>query len=133
LLSKQEVIGDAVNMRSGPPVTRKKFIQLLDNQERLAAIFEDDFRKVVEKYAVDHGWLYHHSNIAIRDNGGVADDMFGKKGILIHVEFKAMDGELSPKQEDWRTIYESIIDEKNKYFIWRPSDWNVIQQILTSF
>ncbi len=104
----------------------------------LPPISEAEFQRQVMQFAKLHGWRTAHFRKAQRQNGTwltpVAGDGKGFLDIvlvrhrLLFVELKTERGKLTPEQEAW---VQALEDADQTVYVWRPSDWKLIEMVLT--
>lgn len=103
-----------------------------------ATLSESDLQKVIVDYAILHRWMCHHSRPARMQSGkwatplqghkGLPDLILARDGVVIFAELKAERGRVSPEQRQW---LEAIgCGSSHACFVWRPSDWPTIVEIL---
>jgi hypothetical protein len=95
---------------------------------------EDQFAGRVHEYAKLRQWRCVHARPALTKKGwrtaftgdeGAPDWLFARRGVVLLVEFKSEDGELGPGQPEW-----GLAIGPEHYRLWRPSDWDQIQEEL---
>ena len=120
-----------------------------------AAVTEDAFlRQVIELARLRH-WLIHHCRPArtgkgwatpIQGDAGFPDLVLVREGIhnsggearLVFIELKAERGRTTSLQRDWlRPLQDCIIFSQRVHwhrmpevYLWRPSDWHQIVEVL---
>ena len=84
-----------------------------------------------------HRWLAHHDRPArtrdgwrtpVQGDAGYPDLTLAGHGRLVLVELKSDRGRLDGAQETWRDALRRIAGIE--YYVWRPKDWDVVQQVL---
>ena len=98
---------------------------------------EDQLLRRILKEAKQTGWITHHTRAAwtskgyrtpIQGDKGFVDIVLVREGQyandLLFIEVKSSIGKLSIEQTLWKTLLEKTLVE---YYIWRPSDWEVIK------
>ena len=117
---------------------------------------EREFQAAVIEYAQLNGWMVAHFRPGMMKSGRWVTPMIGdpgfpdlvmvRHGFLVFAELKSETGKMSKPQEMWQ---EALIDaEENaerawetpsrsgsyfepvQYSLWRPSDWDEIEQTL---
>lgn len=105
---------------------------------------EAAFRKDVVAYAKEHGWtVYWAIDSPFKPSKGFPDLVLAKeiKVVSIHSrpfaeevaarllfrELKQPGKYLSPEQDDWRRLLEAAGQD---FGVWRPRDWDAIQETL---
>lgn len=105
---------------------------------------EAQFQDKVIDLAHARGWLVHHVRPARTPDGkyltriagdrGFPDLVLVRGGSVIFAELKTETGRLSPSQKTWLfelTSYEEPgCDPSHEVRVWRPSDWQEIEQVL---
>jgi len=100
---------------------------------------EAAFQKNVVQLARARGWIVAHFRASLNQRGqwqtAVSGDGAGYPDLtlvrerVLFVELKAEDGRVRPEQRVWLCALASAgVD----VFVWRPSDWDVLTQVLTS-
>ena len=87
---------------------------------------EKAFQASVLKAAKRLGWLGYHTYASFRSTPGFPDLVL-VRDLVIFAELKMPRGKVSPAQQQWRERLEAAGAE---YYLWRPSDWDVILEIL---
>ena len=97
------------------------------------AVTEDSFKRMVIEYAQLHHWLVHHARPAMNRRGkwatwqegdnGFPDLTLARRGKVIFAELKSEKGKPSDAQLGW------LVSLPNS-FIWKPSDWPQIEELL---
>jgi hypothetical protein len=103
-------------------------------------LLEKDFQKQIVDLAHLYGWRVAHFRKAwsadgkrcmtavAADGAGWPDLTLVKGEVLIFAEIKSDKGQASPEQIEWLHMLKKT---GNIAKIWRPSDWDEIQNILT--
>ena len=94
---------------------------------------EKGFQAAVIELATLRGWLVYHTYDSRRSAKGFPDLCMVRGGTLIFAELKAKRGVLTSPQEEWilRLIgVKTRTGGEVKVFVWRPSDWNEIEETL---
>ena len=94
---------------------------------------EKEFGDNVEKFAKARGWLVHRDPTwrPTCTNAGYPDLTMLRDRVLIFAELKReKGGRLTPDQVEWLGEIERIGTPVRAY-VWRPSDWNQIEKVLT--
>ena len=109
----------------------------------MANLNERPFTNEVIRFARDHKWEVFHIHDQdsrenyrkVADGGGFPDlvmhrfDEQGKASMIVaELKTDAPSSELRPNQIKWRRAFEQSIPAT---FVWRPSDWEEIQRVLT--
>ena len=103
-------------------------------------VTEAAFLRQVVDLAHYTGWLVHHCRPAVLPSGkwathisgdaGFVDLVLAKEGRVIFVELKSEKGKVTDAQQAWRWALGAGRPGCNA-FVWRPSDWKAIVEILT--
>lgn len=114
-----------------------------NSQIVLRAISEDQFLKQIIDLAHVYGWKACHTRAArtskgwrtpVQGDGAGFPDLILVREIVIFAELKNEKGKISDAQEDWITTL-NIATQTSKNpgnaYIWRPSDWDRIVNILS--
>lgn len=112
-------------------------------KQLLNDISEAEFQQQIIDAAHLYGWTVAHFGIGkVRggkwvtpvqaDGAGFTDLVIVRRGTVIFAECKREKGRLSDNQHKWAT---ELIDVSRKnsfvgYYVWRPSDWENILNIL---
>ena len=99
---------------------------------RLISQTEKQFQAAVVQYAKLKGWEVYHTEFSIRSNKGFPDltlARIGKDGTgrIIFAELKSEKGKVTEDQKKW---LELLSDCPCETYLWRPSDWDWIEEIL---
>ena len=99
---------------------------------------EREFQDAVVEYAHLNGWLVHHGRAAqvregkwvtpIQGDAGYVDLTMARGPLVIGAELKAEKGRLSEGQMEWEAVLRQAYEFR--YDLWRPSDWDEIEQTL---
>ena len=92
------------------------------------AITEKDFQAAVINLARYTGWLVYHTHDSRRSEPGFPDLVLAKDKWLVTAELKTEKGTLTPAQTAWIL---ALRETGNEVYVWRPSDWEQIQERLT--
>lgn len=102
---------------------------------------ETDFQRQVTDLATRLGWLWLHVRPVGDSQGRWRTPTFGplgkgwpdlvliRKGTMIFAELKTQKGELSEAQKD---VIETLQDTGRLVYVWRPSDFNLILEVLSN-
>lgn len=109
---------------------------------------------VVIKYAQLRGWMHYHTHDSRRSAEGFPDLVLVRGDQLIFAELKSEKGKTTPAQDTWLMALENVATTSHQQagaileewggvgsepcshapvlhvFIWRPSDWTSIEQVL---
>lgn len=98
---------------------------------------ERDFQKTVIELAQVLGWRVAHFRpartkygwkTAVAADGAGYPDLSMVRERIIFAELKAEKGKVSAEQQEWLEAIEAAGGEA---YVWRPSDWNDLQETLT--
>ena len=62
------------------------------------------------------------------DGAGWPDLVLVRRSRIVYAELKSETGRLSPEQDEW---LEALAAAGGECWVWRPSDWQEIQDVLT--
>jgi len=114
-------------------------------EEAKAAGFvsEREFQKTVVEYAQATGWLcYHQVDMGFKDpetgrqsysrriGPGFPDLVLSGHGRVLFIELKSEKGRMRPEQQVWADSLNECPGIEN--YLLRPSDWDEIEEILSS-
>ena len=88
---------------------------------------EAQFQRTVTDYATMTGWLWYHANYSRRDHAGFPDICLLRDDRLIFAELKSAKGKVRPEQRFWLEMLRKTCAET---YLWRPSDWDEIEEVL---
>lgn len=91
---------------------------------------EKQFQQVVVDLARDLGWMVYHTYNSRRSEPGFPDLTMVRRGRVIFAELKTEEGKLAPEQDVWLTSLAEC--EDIEVYVWRPSEWEDIQEVLLS-
>lgn len=93
---------------------------------------EAEFQEAVVEYARLRKWRAYHTYDSRRSAPGFPDLVLVRDGRLVFVELKAEKGQLSAAQHAWMTALGlvELVNEHVETFVFRPSDWVQIEQVL---
>ena len=100
----------------------------------MRAISEAGFQRQVVARAQYHGWWVWHCFDSRRTTPGLPDLILirrgqdGRPGRVIFAELKSQKGRLRPEQRDVLAMLATCPVES---YLWRPSDWAAIEEILS--
>ncbi len=91
---------------------------------------EAQFQAMVENLASMQGWLYNHNYDSRKSTkgGGLPDLIMVREGRVIFAELKRQKGKTTERQQLW--LWSLSVCDGVESYLWRPSDWNDIQEIL---
>jgi len=99
-------------------------------------VTEAQFQAQIVEAAHLFGWRVAHFGAAqsakgwrtpCRADGKGFFDLVLMREVVLFVECKTDTGKLTPEQEGWR---QAALAAKHSAMVWRPSDWDVIVEIL---
>jgi len=90
-------------------------------------ITEKEFRQQVIDLAKILGYKTHFTWTSIHSPKGFPDLVLRKPPHLIFAELKRESGKLTPSQEEWQEDLKACNQE---VYVWRPSDFEKIAEIL---
>lgn len=93
------------------------------------ATTEKSFQEQVIEFARLSGWIAYHTFDSRRSEPGFPDLVLARVGEFqpLFVELKSEKGRLSEAQVKWR---ETLMLGGGGYRLWRPSDWEEIEETL---
>jgi len=89
---------------------------------------EKDWQKQVLKLAAWRGWIAYHTYDSRRSTAGFPDLVLARPPRVIFAELKTETGIVDPAQRAWLDVLGRCSVE---CYCWRPSDWDVLDAILT--
>jgi hypothetical protein len=98
--------------------------ELLDSK-----ITEKAFMALVIRYSQLRGWLCFHTYDSRRSQPGFPDLVLVGHERLIFAELKSEKGRLRKEQKAWLAELEKT--DSTEVYVWRPSDFESVTQILT--
>jgi hypothetical protein len=90
-------------------------------------ITEKAFQQQIRELAVIYHWKYHHTWTMMHSPRGFLDVVMVRGERLIFAELKTNKGMLTPYQQEW---LDALKETKAEVYIWRPSDFNKIIEIM---
>lgn len=93
-------------------------------------VTEKQLQVSVVQLAKMTGWKVYHTFDSRRSQAGFPDLVLVKGDRLIFAELKRERGRPTPEQSEW--LNELSMVEEVEAYIWRPQDWNEIEQVLRS-
>ncbi len=94
---------------------------------KLPQISEKTFLAQVTQVAKIVGWRVYHPWLSIHSERGFPDLTFVRRDGIFFAELKSAAGKVTDKQQDWIDALQAAGQE---VYIWRPSDFEEIQQRL---
>lgn len=88
---------------------------------------ERDWQQQIKALAVIYHWKYYHTWTSIHSPRGFIDVVMVRGNRLIFAELKSAQGKLTAYQQEW---IEALTATSAEVYVWRPSDFNVICEIL---
>lgn len=95
---------------------------------RRRRISEKEFQAQVLELARMSGWLCYHTHDSRRSAPGFPDLVLVRPPVVLFAELKNAAGRLRPEQHDWLASLKGC--ERVEASLWRPSDWQEIQEAL---
>ena len=92
-----------------------------------ASMSEKEIQAQVLALAETTGWLCYHTYNSQRSQAGFPDLVLVRGDRLIFAELKREKGRLTESQRTWL----SALDETAETYVWRPSDWDAVIEVLT--
>ena len=90
-------------------------------------ITEKDFLQQVKDLALLCGWRSYHTWGSFHSPSGFPDLVLVRSDRLIFAELKSDKGKVSPDQTAWQ---EALAGTGNDVYLWRPSEWDSIVEVL---
>lgn len=90
---------------------------------------EKQFQQQVMDLAKMYGWEVYHTWKSIHSPAGYPDLCMVKPGRLLYAELKTETGKITQAQQKWIDLLSA--SGKCEVYVWRPSGWTEIQEILT--
>ena len=90
-------------------------------------ITEKQFESQVKGLAKTFGWLYYHTWRSFHSPAGFPDCVMVRGDRLVIAELKSEKGKVSEKQFEW---LEALGRAKSEVYLWRPSNFDEIVEIL---
>lgn len=88
---------------------------------------EAQFQSKVIQWARLNGWMHYHTHDSRRSPEGFPDLVLVRPPEIIYVELKSERGRETLRQGIWLETLKACHQET---YLWRPSDWPVIQERL---
>ena len=92
-----------------------------------ATMTEEQWLQQVRDLARLKGWLIYHTRDSRRRDPGVPDLVLVRGDRLSFAELKREKGRRTESQRTWL----SALDETAETYVWRPSDWDAVIEVLT--
>lgn len=92
-------------------------------------ITETEFRQQIIDLAKLFKWKVYFSWTSIHSPRGWPDLSLCKPPRLVFAELKTLKGVATPEQMDWLAKLSGV--PGTEVFLWRPNDWESIQEVLT--
>lgn len=90
---------------------------------------EKQFQQQVVHLAQLYGWKVYHTYDSRHSEKGYPDLCLLKGTRLMYAELKKEDGKVTPEQQEWLNLLKA--SGKPEVYLWRPSNWPEIQEVLT--
>ena len=110
------------------------------NQQQAYKLTEEEFQRMVIEVAHAYKWVVAHFRKArtLRgwvtpvqaDGKGWPDLVLVKQSRIIFAELKSEKGKLTPEQQVWIDLLSNVGDKDVQVYIWRPSQWEQLVEIL---
>lgn len=97
---------------------------------RLPPITEAQFQRQVVQLARLLGWLVYHTRDSRGSDAGYPDLTMVRGRRVVYAELKSARGRVKPEQAVWATALAAVGGAVECY-LWRPGDWDQIQQVLS--
>ena len=89
---------------------------------------EADFGRQVDELLKRFGWTFYFTWHSIHSPAGFPDRVAVRLSRLLFIELKSAQGKITPEQQQWLDLLKGT--GKVEVFVWRPSDWGEIVEIL---
>lgn len=110
-------------------MSRRRARSLALRSTQLRRQSESQFQAAVILLAEVCGWKVYHTHDSRRSNKGFPDLVLVRER-TIYRELKTETGKLTPEQRDWLLALRQAGDDAD---MWRPRDWQHIEDILKSY
>lgn len=90
---------------------------------------EESFMRTVIELAKLRGWLVYHTHNSTHSESGFPDLVMVRGDSIIYAELKTQKGVVSVEQATWM---ERLSWAGAHVYLWRPSDWQEIESVLSS-
>ena len=101
----------------------------LDGRQILdMALAERDFQRQVVELAKLTGWQVYHTYDSRRSNPGFPDLVLVRPPRLVCAELKRQKGRVTAAQREWAEALRACPGVE--YYLWRPSDWDEIEELM---
>ncbi len=94
----------------------------------LVKMSEREFQAQIRALSTVLGWLDYHTWSAMHSTAGFPDTVLVKPPRVIFAELKTENGKITPHQQFWLDMLRLCPGIET--YLWRPSDWNTIVEIL---
>lgn len=91
---------------------------------------EKAFQAEVIQRAKRYGWKHYHTTISKRSAAGFPDLILIRPPRLIAAELKVGTNRLTADQETWLELFRGV--PGLEVHVWRPTDWELIERLLSS-
>ena len=95
---------------------------------------EKEFHAAVIEAATKRGWTHYHTWRSDKSDKGWPDLVLARRGFNYHIpgriifaELKSETGKMTEDQTEWCAL---ILAARQEYYVWRPSNWSLILEIL---
>jgi len=92
-----------------------------------SSMTEEEWLQQVRELARLKGWLNYHTRSSRRSDPGFPDLVLVRGDRLIFAELKREKGRLTESQRIW---LEALGATDAESYIWRPSDWERVEEVL---
>ena len=103
--------------------------RLTDKERLLREIPEKAFMEQIREIAIVSGWMTYHTHNSQRSEPGWPDLALYKDRRLVFIETKRQIGRVTPEQQTWIDALNTV-DGAVQAYIFRPSDWDQIHEVL---
>jgi hypothetical protein len=92
-------------------------------------VSEKHFMASVVQLARLAQWTCYHTHDARRSVAGFPDLVLVRHETMLCIELKSQHGRVTPAQAAWLKAL-GAVQHKPEVYVWRPSDWDVIERRL---
>ena len=107
--------------------------RLTDAERALREIPEAHLQARIIDLAHLRGWRVFHDHDSRRNPSGLPDLVLVRRCRLVFAELKRETGKVRPEQAEWISDLTDVAEVSLgavEVYVWRPSDWTEIQQVL---
>ncbi len=90
------------------------------------AMSEQEWQRTITELATTLNWAWYHTHDSRRSPAGFPDLVLTRERVIF-AELKRQRGRLTYEQHRWRC---QLIEAGAEHYVWRPSDYPQVEQIL---